>query len=552
MGFGYRRFQIYFAQGGGPGSFTFDGTTAGHPVADLLLGFAQRAFIAQPCDLCEKYGKQQQRQYYMIFAPYFQDEWKATRKLTVTMGLRYDYTALPYEERDREAYWNPANGGGLFIADKKIIDSGLGGDVYTYTGGRTLGHGQRKVFAPRLGIAARPFGDNKTVIRTGFGIFFDQAETKEQGNVFGYPYSAGQSYLSAPADGKLVDLSKPFPPIPPAQPANPANALTFNFAQPAKRRNPYVEQWSFSIERELTPATKAEVSYVGTHGMNLLSRININQPYPYDPANPLSVEQRLPYPRAGVTLSPSWAGWSKYHALNWKIEHNSGGLTLLAGYTWSKNLDIKSSTAGVSGDSAGWVGPVNAHNTRLDYSYASYDTPHRFVGSFVYDLPIGRGKRFLGNTAKAGNFVVGGWQLNGIVTLQRGFPFSINATDLGGVLQAFVNRADIHGDPKPSGFEFSPSKAFETSVFSQPALGAFGNSARNAVRAPGINNFDLSAFKNTSITERVIWQVRFESFNAFNHTQFGYPDSTIDSPTFGVIKSARPGRVNQVGTKLIW
>src|SRR2546429_6364930 len=192
--------------------------------------------------------------------------------MPVTGGLRSASPPPPEEERSGKPFFTPANGGGLFISDKSIFNKHLEGDVYTYTGGRTLGHGQRKVFAPRVGIAWRPFNDNKTVIRTGFGIFFDQAETKEQGVTFGYPYSAGQAYLSPPAAGTLVDLSQAFPAIPPAEPANPANSLGFLFVQPAHRRNPYVEQWSFSIERELTSATKAEVSYVGTHGLNLLSR----------------------------------------------------------------------------------------------------------------------------------------------------------------------------------------------------------------------------------------------------------------------------------------
>jgi len=174
----------------------------------------------------------------------------------------------------------------------------------------------------------------------------------------------------------------------------------------------------------------------------------------------------------------------------------------------------------VNGDSAGWVGPLNAHNTRLDYSYASYDTPHHFIGSFVYEIPVGRGKHFLGNVGRPADLILGGWQINGIVNFQAGFPFSVNATDLGGVLEAFVNRADINGNPKPGSIHFTPQKAFETSVFSQPALGLYGNSARNSVRAPGINNFDPAAFKNVRITERLLWQVRFESFNVFNHTQF--------------------------------
>jgi len=178
------------------------------------------------------------------------------------------------------------------------------------------------------------------------------------------------------------------------------------------------------------------------------------------------------------------------------------------------------------------------------------------VASLVYELPVGRGKRFLGSTGKATDILLGGWQINGIVTYQTGFPFSINANDPGGVNQTFGNRANVSSDPT-KGFEKSRTQWFNTSVFSQPTIDipgqdGFGNSGRNLVEAPGISNFDLSAFKNIKLTERLRWQVRIEAFNAFNHTQFGYPDPNVFSPTFGVIDSARPARIIQYGTKLIW
>jgi len=470
--------------------------------------------------------------------------------------VRYDYNFLPLEERDHQGWFDTSNGGGIITSDKAIFDNKLEGDVLRYSGGRTFGSAPKNVFAPRLGLAFRPFNNNKTVLRAGFGIFYDQAEIKEQGTGFSYPGNGGKQYTSKPADGIYIDLSQPFPALPPSTPATAANSLGFLFIQPAKRLNPYVEQWSFSIERELASNTKGEINYIGSHGVHLLGRENVNQPYAYDSSNPLTVLQRTPYPRAGLVMSHPWDYYSHYNALNVKIERSVGDMALLAGYTWSKNMDVKSATAGVSGDSAGWVGVMDPHNHRRDYARASYDANHRFVASMVYELPVGRGKRFLGSIGRPANFIIGGWQLNGIAAYQTGFPFSVNANDPGGVNQTYGNRADVNGDPT-KGLHQSRYEWFNTSVFSQPTIegsgkSGFGNSGRNLVNGPGYTNLDLSAFKNVAITERLRWQIRFESFNTLNHTQFLYPDANVNSPTFGVIGSARSGRIIQYGTKFIF
>jgi len=554
MGFNFRHYTSY-TSAFTSGSYRFDGTTTGDAMADFLIGYSSSGFITRQCSDCEKNGG------YLNFiykglAPYFQDEWKASPRLTVTMGVRYDYNFAPLEEQDHQGWWDEARGGGIIAADKTIFDRNLQGDVLTYAGGRTYGTVPKNVFAPRIGIAFRPFGDNKTVIRAGAGFFYDQAEVKEQATGFSYPGGGGTGYTAKPADGIYVDLSQPFAPQPPASPATAAGQLGFLWTQPAKRLNPYVEQWSFSIQRELTSNTKIDVNYLGSHGVRLLGRENINQPYPYDSSNPSTVLERTQYPRAGLVMNHIWDHYSHYHAMNVKVERSVSDMTLLAGYTWSKNMDVKSAAAGVSGDSAGWVGVMNPRDYRRDYARSSYDATHRFVASLVYEIPVGRGKRFLGSTGKAADILLGGWQINGIVTYQTGFPISINAIDPGGVNQTFGNRANVSGDPT-KGFDKSRTQWFNTSVFSQPTIDipgqdGFGNSGRNLVEAPGISNFDLSAFKNIKLTERFRWQIRIEAFNAFNHTQFGYPDPNVYSPTFGVIDSARPARIIQYGTKLIW
>jgi hypothetical protein len=171
----------------------------------------------------------------------------------------------------------------------------------------------------------------------------------------------------------------------------------------------------------------------------------------------------------------------------------------------------------------------------------------------VYDVPIGKGKKLLPGLNKPADLVLGGWQVNGIVLFQGGMPFSLAATDIGGYLNTYGQRASVVGNPYPSGFNKSASAWFDTAAFAQPAAGVFGNSGRGVLRYPGINNWNLSIFKNVPITERLNWQLRAESFNSFNHTQLGGPDTSVNSGTFGVISGiGQPARIVQFGTKLIW
>ena len=209
---------------------------------------------------------------------------------------------------------------------------------------------------------------------------------------------------------------------------------------------------------------------------------------------------------------------SNYNALELKVEHSSPSLTVLASYTWSHSLDDKSDDAGINGDSSG-NGPMDQYNWRLDYASSSFDVTNRFVGSFVYELPFGKGKALMGNAGTFTNLLVGGWQANGILTLQSGLPYSVTASDLGFVNQNYGQRADVVGNPYPSGFHQSINEYFNTAAFAQPGLGYFGNSGRDILRAPGIVNLDFSLFKNIPLGERLRWQTRLGSLQCFESRQ---------------------------------
>ena len=265
-----------------------------------------------------------------------------------------------------------------------------------------------------------------------------------------------------------------------------------------------------------------------------------------------SVASRKPYPNFGVFINSLWGGNSNYNSFNTKFERRTGSMIFTTVYTWAKSIDNKSAAAGIGqAETAGWQGFLDNHDIRRDRGRSAFDVDHRLVSSFVYQLPFGRGGRYLANASAVVDGILGGWQVNGIATFQNGFPYSVFARDIGGVLDSFgTNRADVVGDH--SGHNPTIAEWFRTSAFAQPILGAFGDSGRSILRGPGINNWDLALFKNFNIREVARLQFRFESFNAFNHTQWNTPVRNVVSPQYGQITSARDARINQVGVTILW
>lgn len=552
------------------GNFTFNGfatspATLANPtndnsVADMLLGYYSNAAVFQPGGFAAAGAVGNPRQFNLkYFAPYVQDDWKVSQRLTLNLGLRWDFRTIPYETNDHMGWLDVTNPrGGLCVADKTLVTKGIVGDssYYRYCGRRNPADPSLTPFAPRIGFAFRPFGGDKTVIRGGYGIFWDSSELREtDGSADIYPYVSRGNYIqSAGQTAPLQTADTLFPPIVQGV-ATPADNTFIAVIISEHPRNPYVQQWSFSIERQLTPKTTLEVNYIGNKGTHLLERRNIAQAYaPADPLHPAPLLDRRPYQNFVVYIDSDWSGSSNYNSGNVKLEHRSGSLGLTGVYTWAKAIDDKSAAAGIGSTGSGYQGFMDNHNARLDRGLADFNVDHRVVASFIYDLPFGRGKRFLSGTPKAVDVVLGNWQLNGIATFQRGFPYSLYATDLGSLLDSNgAQRASVIGNPYPSGFHQSTAQWFNTAAFVQPMAGVYGNTGRNVLRAPGINNWDLSLFKNFPIKERMNLQLRLESFNAFNHTQWGTPNNNISNSQFGQITSTNiPGRINQLGGKFTW
>ena len=539
------------------GNYAFNVGFTGNRVADMLLGYYSGVGIFQPAAFSVPGAAGNPREFnFVYFAPYFQDDWRVNSRLTVNLGLRWDYRNVPYETRNRMGWRNLDYApGGLLVADESLATGGIvDGAYYQLSDRRSPENPDRyKVFAPRVGFAWRPI-DDETVIRGGYGVFFDSAEGREiDGAADIYPYVSRGNYIQSigqPTPLRTTDSLFPSFAAPGAA-TPPANTF-LAVSQSPEPRNPYMQQWSIGVQRQLLSGTTMEVNYIGTHGSNLLMRRNIAQALPYDPNNPLSVTARKPYPSFVVYIDSEWGGRSDYNALNAKLEHRGRGSILTFAYTWAKSTDLKSAAAGIGASGFnGWQGFLDNSDPERDHGLSDFDVDHRLVGSFVYNLPFGAGEKYASDATGVKNAIVGGWQVNGIYTWQRGFPITIQAADLGGLNDTFgTNRANLVGDANVG--ERTVNRWFNTAAFAQPEPGALGTLGRNTERGPGVNNLDLALFKNFTLTGQVRLQFRLESFNALNHTQFAGVSTNIASTNFGVITSARPARINQLGLKLLF
>lgn len=566
------------------GNYGFAGFATGDQFADFLLGDFSRAGTTAPGPFTQPGALGSPYQYnFQYFATFLQDDWKVNQRLTLNLGLRWDLRSTPYETNNHFGWLDITNPlGGVCMADPKIFSSGIAGTtgVYRNCGTNSPKAAEKKNFAPRIGFAWRPFGE-KTVLRGGYGLFWDGIEGREMdGNAGFYPYQSAVNFVQTAGQASYQTSDSLFG-VATAGPvgvgaANQNSPVVTMSAAPFDH-NPYVQQYTASIERELFKNTVLDVSYVGNKGTHLLTRTQINQALPM--ANPAfcdvaanqatsacAIFSRRPLQNFShsIWIDDQFEGYSNYNAGTVKLERRSSSLAFTGVYTWSKSLDDKSAAAGVGASQFnGWQGFLNNHNPNADYGRSDFDTGQRFVASMVYDLPVGHGKRFLGSSNRVVNAVAGDWQLSTIFTAQLGFPMSITAGDTFGLLDTFgTNRADVSGSPSgPKTLQ----QWFNTGAFKQPAANQFGNSGRNIIRMPGINDWDLGLMKNVVFNERARLQIRLETFNTFNHPNFN-PDPSVPSfsggastvvnnvnnPAFGQITGAAPGRIVQLGAKLIF
>ncbi|MGH9937669.1 MAG: TonB-dependent receptor domain-containing protein, partial [Blastocatellia bacterium] len=575
----------------------FNGNYGGNSVASLLLGLPAAGGInTEPAlALQVKY-----------FGVYLQDDWRVNDRLTLNLGLRYD-ADLPLTERfDRTSWFDfdaslPLN----VTAAPAGIDPGefksrlRGGLVYANRDGAPRGNKDADLnnFAPRIGLAYKL--TNRFVVRSGFGVFFNPTTGigPGTGTVGAIGFNDQTTVVTTNDGGRTpaTTLANPFP-NGFVRASNGVDGLLTQVGQAINAQvrgdvTPYSMQWNLNLQYELPRSMLIDVAYAGNSGNKLLASAALNQlPDQYlalgaqlnqvvnnpffgifPATSPLggrttTYGQLLrPYPHlTGLQHTFGSMAHSSYHSLQTKFRRRfGGGLQFLAAYTWSKMLDDFSSVAGFLGQQN--PGYTNNNQRRLDKSLSALDQPHTLVANFQYDLPFGRGRKLF-NRNKALDWIIGGWNLSGVMTLQSGLPISIgsnaNTTNsFGGVQRPNQMAGSASGIPIREQIDAqlrgdtANNSYFNRGSFVNPPPFTFGTAGRFLpdIRGPIYHNFDLSILRGFKFTERVNLQFRAEMFNAFNYVNFQPPGGVVFGVnTFGVINAAGSARIVQFGLKLYY
>jgi hypothetical protein len=602
------------------GSLNFDATNSsistGNSFADLLTG--QISSFSQGSTNLKFYNR------YKIFEPYFQDDWRASKKLTLSLGLRVSMFGT-YREKYKHAYnWDPA---AYSAADAPQIDTdgsitGFAGAIVPGTGniydglvqcgaGKTpVGCMSGHLFnpAPRIGFAYDPFGDGKTAIRGGYGIFFEHTN----GNESNSESLEGQSspLLQVSTQVNVSGYQNIGAGTTGTTPQYPLSFISI----PTKAVWPYVQQWHLDVQHEVAKDTVLIAAYVGSKGTHLTDQLDLNQLLPVaasqnpflpgevisqnvcdtsmtpsgvvvagQAANNLAVacgadpNPLRPYYGASTITRINTSANSSYNAFQFAARRNVGQFQLNVAYTWSHSIDDSSDRYDGSF--------VNSYNLAASRASSSFDIRHMLNIGYVWEMPFFKGR---GVT----NLLFGGWEFSGITSWQTGTPFSVINTggygDNAGVGNGVGtgSYADVVSNPY-SNIPHTPLEGYgplvaNPNAYVEPTALTFGDSGRNSVRNPGYTNWNMSLFKNIKFTERFSLQFRAEAFNVFNHTEwasvagdagsaagnglasgtngtgcYGGANNSAGDPscagsTFLYIGAAHPPRILQLGLKLIF
>jgi Carboxypeptidase regulatory-like domain/TonB dependent receptor-like, beta-barrel/TonB-dependent Receptor Plug Domain len=471
----------------------------GNELASLLLGYPSFGYLGR------RFGSPvlDDRQY----AGFFQDDWKVDSKLTLNLGLRYDY-ATPF--------FSPTNELSMFDLDQgRMVVAGQDGVS------RYLVNPDHNDFAPRVGLAYQI--DKKTTLRTGFGVFYSPETAKRDDVRHNPPF-----YRQA----TFYDQWKFSDPAPPALPDSGPYPKGYDVKTVDKDlKTGYSLQYSLAVQRELPGGVLFEAAYVGSQGHRLPFVVNVNQAQPDgSPA---------PYPGIGKVLDIRAIGDSTYNSAQFKVEKRFGeGLFLLGTYTWSKSLDTVSSAMF---DSQFTGGVQNIFDVKQNRGPSDWDVPHRFSLSYVYDLPYGKRARADGGPSGVLGALLGNWRVSGLFVARSGMPGTVT---VGSAIPGGDARPNVLRDPNLPGSERSVEHWFDTSAFvanvgpdGRTLLA--GNAGRNIIRGPAYVNLDMGLIKFIPIKNDMRLQLRAEAFNLTNTPHFALPVLRMSDPAFGKITHTR-------------
>lgn len=510
------------------GVFDFTGAVSGDAFADFLLGSPNVTQRTIPLGDMAAYARRRSSNWFV------QDDWKARRNLTLNIGLRYELQ-YPFDElKGRLAAFDPSLGsgrGGIRIKGKanghpyqKAIDT-----FKSYYPGLVIGYSDRfhKIdknnFAPRLGLAWTPRGGTGTVVRASYGMFYTMNSLNQGTSI----WSAGPFFqLERFTRANSPTWENPFPGRGLSGTVN-VVGTDYNMV------SAYYGHWNVGIQHELPGGVALDLSYVGKKGTKIDATRDINQP----------LGGARPYPLFGPIAYAEPRGSSIYHGLQARIERRSAtGLTVLTSYAWGKLIsdDGRGATA------------QDAYNLHAERGLGQEDMRHRLTTSFIYSLPLGRGRRYLNVGSTVADAVVGGWELSGIVRANSGNSLTPTISqNISGSGRPGNDRPNLTGDPKVD--HPSPRTGWwNRAAFSMPAPNTFGSAGAGILIGPGYSATDLSLLKRFKVREKKDLQFRWEVFNLLNQTNFWDTKTTFDSATFGAISSAQPSRQMQVGLKFIF
>jgi hypothetical protein len=501
------------------GQFSGIGQT-GNPTADFVLG---TPYTATATELLESDGGTELR--WNHYAVYFQDDFRLSPKLTLNMGLRYDYDNPFREVHNAAQVWSPTQE--KFLTPGQDIDGLVKPD--------------RNNFAPRLGFAYSP--DSQTAFRGGFGVFFGftRGEELSSGYHLNPPYIAQETLNSTAVTPSL--LPGTLFPLASNTFTSTTSLFSVNHDLPAN----YTYEYNLAIQRQVTPSVSFQMAYVGSSSHKLIGRTLINQAHvDADPTHPTPIQSRRPFQGASDISITNSIDQANYNALQVTLEKRySAGFSLLAAYGWAKALGI------AEGGDQSSIGDAYVPR-RVYYGPTPYNQPQRLTVSTTYELPFGRTKLIGGSLNGFADKLISGWQIGGIGTFFSGeftAPTTNVSQNVGRVDRSYPNCTAVLNLSSGRSIQ----RWFNTAATLGQPFGTFGNCRTGSIQIPGENNIDFSLVKNTRFHDRYNVEFRSEFFNVLNHPSFGPPNVTLGAAAYGKISTTRvPSREIQLAGKFYW
>ncbi len=501
------------------GTFNFTGSTTGDAFADFLLGYMDSSLRSPPTPGTPL----SQNENISSYSLFFQDDWKASRSLTLNLGFRYDLTGSWKDKYDMFATFDPNIGGGrggIRVLQKTHVRYSGGIDLYKslypsliFETSENLTSTDRNNVSPRFGFAWTPGGRTSTVVRGAYGIFYVGSGN---GNPVALartmPFTLSQRFIRT--DGPTWD--NPWP-------GSGLGAIAKDGYQ-YNVQTPYYGQWNLGLQQEMPIGFVLDLAWVGKKGTHLQQSRDINQP----------INGVKPFPLFGTISFNEYRGNSIYHGLQSRIERRaSNGATVLVSYQWGKMISD--------------AGPIrNVYNLAAERGLDAENVRHRFASSFVTQIPSGNVK-----TGVLGA-LFSGWELSGILRANTGATFTPTVSqDFSGSTRR-ADRPDLIGDPKLGSKADPKTGWWNRAAFALPARGTYGNAGVGILEGPGYIGVDGGLMKRFAIGEDKTLQFRWEIFNVFNHTNFFTPNAQFDSQDFGTIGSAFDARQMQAAVKFIF